>query len=74
MLYGKIFANTFSKDPKNLTLTEIENIAIKKVKFGHYGNNISPKQGNIFPRKKIDINKMVDTYLENLLAKNISLH
>jgi len=72
MIYGTIFKKIFGKDPKELTLSEIEEIAIDEVKFGHYGGNIVPKVGNIFSTNKLNIDKLVEKYSEKPLIPSIN--
>jgi len=70
MSYGSIFKEMFGINPVTLTIEEIEEKAIKVVKFKTYGGNIVPKRGNIFATKKFNINKLVDDSLKVLLVKN----
>jgi hypothetical protein len=63
-MLGSLFYKKYNKDPKKMSLSEIEDIAIKDVKFLSYAKGIVNKRVNIFKNKKYnDIDKKLDAKL-----------
>ena len=60
---GSIFKELYGVNPRDLTIEEIEEKAIKEVKFKNYGGRLVIKRGNIFKTKKYNINNLVDKAL-----------
>lgn len=63
-MFGSLFLKKYNKDPKTLSLSEIEKIAIKDPKFLQYAENIVSRRGNVFKNKKYyNINSKIDDKL-----------
>lgn len=64
-MFGNIFQEKFNKNPKEMTLIEIEKSAISEVKFLKYAKNIVSNRGNIFRNKYIkkDLDQEIDKKL-----------
>ena len=69
MHLGDIFRKMFGKNPRSLTLQEIEKLAITKPSYDSYATGIVSKRGNVFKNHHTDINKWVDDSLKKPLSK-----
>ena len=71
-MFGNIFTDKFNKDPKSMSLSDIEEIAIKEIKFLKYARSVVSSRGNIFENKPYT--KNLDQTIDAKLASyNLSL-
>ncbi len=68
MKIGDIFRTMFGKNPKDLTVQEIEKLAIKKPAYNSYATTLVSKRGNVFKNRNIDLDKMIDNSLQKPLS------
>lgn len=62
-MFGDIFTKKYTKLSKEHTLSNIEDIAIKKVSFMKYAEKIVSKRGNIFKNNFYNIDQRFDSKL-----------
>ncbi len=68
MKIGDIFKAMFGKNPRDLTLREIEKLAVKKAGYGTYASGLVSKRGNVFKNSHINVDKLVDDSLQKPLS------
>lgn len=68
MKIGDIFRKMFGKNPSDLTVQEIEKLAIHKPAYNSYATGLVSKRGNVFKNQNIDLDKMIDNSLQNPLS------
>jgi hypothetical protein len=62
--FGMFFEEKYGKDPRELTLQEIEALAIKKKAKGYRSSsNVVISRGSVFENKYYEIDKMIDRVL-----------
>jgi len=62
--FGMFFKEKYGKDPRELTLQEIETLAIKKKAKGYKSpSNVVISRGSVFENKYYEIDKMIDRVL-----------
>ena len=69
MKIGDIFKAMFGKNPRDLSLSEIEKLAIKKASYNSYANGVVSKRGNVFKNQNINLDKWIDDSLQKPLSK-----
>jgi len=68
MKIGDIFRTMFGKNPSDLTVQEIEKLAITKPSYTTYATTLVSKRGNVFKNRNIDLDKMIDNSLQKPLS------
>ena len=68
MKIGDIFRSMFGKNPSDLTVQEIEKLAVNKASYNSYATNLVSKRGNVFKNKNINLDKMIDNSLQKPLS------
>ncbi len=68
MKIGDIFKSMFGKNPRDLTLEEIENLAVKKANYHAYAAGLVSKRGNVFKNRHLNLDKLVDDSLQKPLS------
>ncbi len=64
--FGFLFREKFNKEPKELTLEEIDHIAIKeKIKGYKSTSKVVVARGSIFKNRYYDIDYLIDSTLNN---------
>ena len=69
MKIGDIFRAMFGKNPRDLSLAEIEKLAIKKASYNTYASGVVSKRGNVFKNQNINLDKWIDDSLQKPLSK-----
>lgn len=64
--FGSIFKEKFGKDPRGLTLEEINKIAIKDNQVGTLRSNIVSSRGNVLKIETYEIDKKINEILKSL--------
>ena len=68
MKIGDIFRSMFGKNPSDLTVQEIEKLAVNKASYNSYATTLVSKRGNVFKNKNINLDKMIDNSLQKPLS------
>ena len=68
MKIGDIFRTMFGKNPMDLTVQEIEKLAVNKPTYNSYATTLVSKRGNVFKNRNIDLDKMIDNSLQKPLS------
>ncbi len=69
MKLGNIFKAMFGKNPRDLSLKEIEKLAIKKAGYRTYASGVVSKRGNVFHNQNINLDQWIDDSLKKPLSK-----
>ena len=64
--FGSIFKEKYGKDPRELTLEEINKIAIKDNQVKPLRSNIVSSRGNVLKVEAYEIDKKIDEILKSV--------
>ncbi len=64
--FGSIFKEKYGKDPRELTLEEINKIAIKDNQVKPLRSNIVSSRGNVLKVEVYEIDKKIDEILKSV--------